>query len=331
MTPLRMLRSTVPMLVVMVAMITCAFAQTPPVAPAPTPPTPAAPVAPASPVGAIRNKISAGDLLSAESILEVYVARNGQDAAAVVGSSWLARGAWLLGEPAKAKRYADDVRAVVAKRVAEGADLEKEGDLEYALGSALEVEAQWLERRSGAARAAGFVRGELARGPKPLTLRMRLQKRLAMLTLVGQPAPEISAGDFLGQPLPNMASLRGKPVLVFVWSATCGDCKAQAATLAKVKARYADRGLQVVALTRYHEADAVARVAEKARVDSVWQAVYADVGTVPVVFSDEAMLRYGGSSTPTLVFIDRSGRVQRYSPTRMTEAELDHSVAALLR
>ena len=72
-------------------------------------------------------------------------------------------------------------------------------------------------------------------------------------------------------------------------------------------------------------------MAEKARVDSVWKAVYSDVGPAPVVFSTESMIRYGGSSTPTLVFIDRRGIVRRYSPTRMTEAELDRSVSELLR
>ena len=39
----------------------------------------AKPAPPTSPVSGIRNKISAGDLLSAESILEVYREKNGED------------------------------------------------------------------------------------------------------------------------------------------------------------------------------------------------------------------------------------------------------------
>lgn len=289
----------------------------------------AAPTPPPSPIGGIRNKISAGDLLSAESILEVYRAKYGVDATAVVGLSWLARGALLLGEPVKAKRYSGDVRSLIGERLAQGQELEKEGDLEYALGSVIEVEAQLIERSSGAAKAAAFVRGELARWPKPTSLQMRLQKRLDLLTMTGSPAPEWVVEDFIGEAPPSLASLRGKPVLIFVWSATCGDCKAQAAALAKVRAKHAD--LSLVALTRYAEEEASARVAEKAKVDSVWKAVYSEVGPAPVVFSTESMIRYGGSSTPTLVFIDRRGIVRRYSPTRMTEAELDRSVSELLR
>jgi len=42
------------------------------------------------------------------------------------------------------------------------------------------------------------------------------------------------------------------------------------------------------------------------------------------------MLRYGVSSTPTLVLIDRDGIVRMYRPTRMTEAELSRRIEVLL-
>lgn len=44
-----------------------------------TPTTPATPATPPSPVTGIHNKISTGDLLSAESMLEVRCAKNGED------------------------------------------------------------------------------------------------------------------------------------------------------------------------------------------------------------------------------------------------------------
>lgn len=43
------------------------------------------------------------------------------------------------------------------------------------------------------------------------------------------------------------------------------------------------------------------------------------------------MIEYGVSSTPTFVFIDRAGLVRRYTPTRLTEDELEREVEALLR
>ncbi len=40
-------------------------------------------------------------------------------------------------------------------------------------------------------------------------------------------------------------------------------------------------------------------------------------------FSRTRMERYGVSSTPTFVLINRAGKVARYLPVRLTEAELD--------
>lgn len=289
---------------------------------------PAAPAAPPSPVTSIRNKISAGDLLSAESILEVHRAKNGEDGAWLTGLSWLARGALLVGDTEKAGRYADQVRASCADRMAHGAEMEKEHDLEIAFGAAIEVEAQLLGLTKGVHEAAEYVRGELARVKGPVPLISRLNKRLNMLTLTGEPAPELQIEDFVGDPPPTLASLHGKPVLLFIWYEGCGDCKAQEAALAHVKARHDDRGLKVVVLTRYYE-DGPARAHEKAEMDSVWKAVYADMGTVPIVISTASMERYGGSSTPTFVFLDSAGIVRRYTPTRLTEAELERTLEAL--
>ena len=329
----RSLRTWIPALLLMVA--GAALAQVPATAPAQTTPpaaaTPATPAAPPSPVSSIRNKISAGDLLSAESILEVHKEKQGEDGPWLNGYGWLARGALLLGEDEKATRYAEDVRARCAAKVSAGADLEKDDDLRTALGAAIEVKAQLLEKGRGAKAAADYVRGELAQlKSAPVSLKSRLNKRIDMMTMVGQPAPELVVDDYLGEKPPTLASLRGKPVLMFVWAEWCGDCKAQAASLARVKKKYEPQGLQVVALTRFYDPDSL-RVREKARVDSMWKAVYSDVGTIPIVFSTASMERYGGSSTPTWVFVDRAGIVRRYTPTRLTEAEMDRTVGTLLR
>jgi thiol-disulfide isomerase/thioredoxin len=151
------------------------------------------------------------------------------------------------------------------------------------------------------------------------------------MTLTGAPAPEITVEDFVGEVRPDLKAFRGKPTLLFLWAEWCADCRAQAASLAQVRSRYAEKGLQVVALTRYYQDNAADRVREKARVDSVWNADYRDVGKVPIVFSTASMERYGGSSTPTFVFVDREGMVRRYTATRLTEAELDRTLQTLMR
>ncbi len=290
----------------------------------------AAPAPPPSPVSGIRNKLSAGDLPSAESMLEVYRERNGEDGAWLTGLSWLARGALLMGDLDRARDYIAQVRARCDERLARGATLATDHDVEIAWGAAVEVEAQRLERTRGARAAAAFVRGELARTPGPVALRSRLNKRLDLLTLTGAAAPELAIEDYVGERPPTLAALRGRPVLLFVWAEGCGDCRAQEAALARATARFADHGLQVVALTRYYD-EGPDRVREKARVDSVWNTAYATMGRVPIVLSTASMERYGGSSTPTFVFVDRAGIVRRYTPTRLTEAELVRSLESLVR
>jgi thiol-disulfide isomerase/thioredoxin len=334
MTPSLPARSTRWTLAALLAAASLASARgTAPPAPAPAPavaPAPA-PASRPSPVSGIRNKLSAGDLPSAESILEVHRETHGEDGPYLNGLAWLARGAVLLGDAGKAGRYAADVRARCAERLARGDDLAKDHDLEIALGAAIEVQAQLLAREQGAARAAEFVRAELAGLAGPVALRSRLHKRLNLLALAGSPAPELVVEDFIGERPPSLAALRGTPVVLFLWAPWCGDCKAQAGALARVRARHAGEGLQLVTLTRYYEDEAAARPAEKARTDSTWTAAYGEVGRVPMVLSTASMERYGGSSTPTFVFVDRAGIVRGYTPTRLTEAELDRAVAAILR
>lgn len=290
--------------------------------------TPPAPPTPASPVSGMRNKIAAGDLLSAESILEVYGKKNGEDGFWLTGLSWLARGAYLMDDTIKASRYASQVRKNCAKRISNGADIAKDHDLEISLGAAIEVEAQLIAAAKGSRQAAAYLRSELARLKGPMTLHARLNKRLNMLSLNGEPAPELKVEDFIGAPPPPLSSLRGHPVLIFLWSDGCGDCKAEA--LAFAKSRYDSRGLRMMALTRYYDDDSL-RVKEKARIDSVWHTVYSGVGEVPMIISTASVEEYGGSSTPMFIVIDRNGIVRRYTPTRLTEEELDRTIELLLR
>src|SRR5262245_18567920 len=65
----------------------------------------------------LRFKISAGDLPSAESILEVHKAAKGEDAEYVLGLAWLARGAVLLEDWPAASRYANEARTMALARL----------------------------------------------------------------------------------------------------------------------------------------------------------------------------------------------------------------------
>lgn len=272
----------------------------------------------------VRMKISAGDFLSAEAMVEDYGRDSGQDAEYLSGLAWLARGALVLGLDEKALLLAKNVRALLPAP--------SEDNL-TTLGAAIEVEAQILARRQGKDAALRFLDMQRRSSSDP-AFQSRLWKNSNLLSLVSTKAPEIVATDHLGPEWKGLASLEGKPVVLFLWAHWCGDCKDQAATLAKIRARYEPKGVVFVAPTRFYgtgkdRAEATP-AEEKEEVAAVLAASYKDLGPISVPFSTEAMLRYGASATPTFVFIDRRGIVRSYTATRLSEAELSARIENVL-
>jgi thiol-disulfide isomerase/thioredoxin len=277
----------------------------------------------------LRLKISAGDLYSAESILETHRAESGEDGEYVLGLAWLARGAALLGDWNAASHYAGAAREAAAARLGSPPVYEGHPEAAYALGTAIEVEAQALVARGEKDRAIRFLEDSAkAREKAPYNLRARIWKRRNQIELVGQKAPDFRAEDGLAAGFPGLAALAGKPVVLFLWWESCGDCRAQAPALRRTVEKFAPRGVIFVAPTRFYSDD---RAGEKTKIENAWRNVYALPASIAVPISGDAMLRYGVSATPTFVFIDRAGVVRAYLPYRMTEERLSEAIESLLR
>ncbi len=306
-----------------------AFAQEPPPSPAPAPaPTPA----PNIDVRMLRLKLSAGDLASAESILEYHEAEHGEDGDDTMGVAWLARGAALLGDWKAASEWARRAQSIADAKLKSAQDYEKEGEAVYALGTAIEVRAQVLAaagKRSEAIASLDSASREQDRAGAPYNLRARIWKRRNMLDLAGKPAPAIHEDDHAGGGAATLESARGKPVVLFFWWESCGDCRMQSATFRKVVEAYRGKGVVFIAPTRFY-GKADARAEEKAKIEKTWAETYRLADSVPVPISDAAMVRYGVSATPTFVFVDRRGIVRRYCPTRLSEKRLSAEIDRLL-
>jgi len=273
----------------------------------------------------IRNKLSAGDLPSAESILEVHEREKGRDAHYLDGLVWVTRGAVLLGAWERAADLQSQLRALLDEKLRAGLDPAKDNALLAALGAQIEVQAQVLAHAKGRKPALAYLDAELARFSQPIGLRSRIYKRRNQLALVGTPAPPIVVEESLTPNPPALASLRGKPVLIFGWAQWCGDCRAQVAALGRIKAKYAGK-INIITLTRYYETD---KTAEKATINKVWAESYQPLQGVPLLISAAAMERYGVSSTPTFILLDKNGKVTQYLPYRLTEAALENLVRSL--
>jgi pimeloyl-ACP methyl ester carboxylesterase/thiol-disulfide isomerase/thioredoxin len=271
----------------------------------------------------VRNKISAGDVASGVALVEDYKRTTGVDDEYLNAIGWLARGAEMLKRPEIADVYVAELRHEIPK--------ETEAQL-IPYGAAIEVEGRLIATREGRGAGMRYFNEELARA-KDTALRSRIAKNINLLSLEGQPAPPIGTKDVIGKRPPGLASLKGKPVLLFLWANWCGDCKAQGDSLSRIWARYRDQGLVLIAPTRYYGTvgeKPATPAEEKAQVAKVWKESYHGLEAVPVVIDTEAMVRYGVSATPTFVLIDRKGIVRLYAPTRLSEAELSRRIETLL-
>ncbi len=66
--------------------------------------------------------------------------------------------------------------------------------------------------------------------------------------------------------------------------------------------------------------------AELAYIEQVWQHYYFGLENIPVPVSKANFDRYGASTTPTLVLVDRAGKVAMYHPGAMPYEELRSAI-----
>jgi thiol-disulfide isomerase/thioredoxin len=280
--------------------------------------------APGDLVRTVRGKISAGDLFTGDAAAAEYKREHGVDAEYLNAVGWLARGATMLGKAEAAWAYVAEVRRET---------LEEKPGLETALGAAIEAEGRLRAQRDGRGAALRFFESEFARA-KDTELRCRIRKNVNLLSLEGQPAPELVVAEHAGAAPRRLADLEGRPSVLFFWAHWCGDCRAQAPILGRVLEKYRAKGLAVIAPTRLFGTGAENKPAtpaeEKAQIEKVWKEFYSMLDDVSAPIDTETMVRYGVSSNPTLVLVDRKGLVRLYTPTRLSEAELSRRIEELL-
>ncbi len=217
---------------------------------------------------------------SAEGALNSYRAEHGETPEYLDALSWLARGYLNGNQLDRAQNYAKRIEAQARQQLLKR-QLDTEPHLPNALGAAIEVEAQVFLSRGQRAQAIALLRRNLARY-RATSIRARLQKNLNLLGLSGQPAPPLNIAQYLG-PKPNdLSALKGSPVLLFFWAHWCADCKSEGPIITQLRTEFGPKG--------------------------------PGLGGIPVPISAANFNNYGCSTTPTLVLLDRSGRVALYHP-----------------
>ena len=264
----------------------------------------------------------------AEAALKAYSTEHGRTSEYLDGVSWLARGYLESNQLYRAENYARQVE-VESRRQLLTRPLDAEPHLPNALGAALEVEAQGLAARGRHVQAVALLRRSLASYSKT-SIEARLQKNLNLLSLTGQPAPRLNISQYLG-PKPNsLAALKGSPVLLFFWAHWCADSKSEGPVITQLRSEFGPKGLVVLAPTRLYgyaaQGEPANPQAEVAWIGRVWDHFYPGLAGIPVPISTANFNNYGCSTTPTLVLLDRLGRVTLYRPGVMPYDELRSAI-----
>ncbi len=278
----------------------------------------------------VRTQLAQNSFSAAAAELNAYKTQHGVTPEYLEALSWMARGAASVSQWDQAVSYATETRTLAEQQLTTNkSKLDGDFHLATAVGAAYEVLAQAMAEKGQRAKAITLLRAALARYGNT-SIRARLQKKLNLLALIGQPAPALQETQYLGPKPPSLASLKGSPVLLFFWAHWCVDCKAEVPVIARLRQEFGPEGLVVIGPTQLYGYAAqgadVSPEQERAYIESVRERYYGALQEMPVPLSKQNFNAYGASTTPTLVVLNRAGQVEMYHPGALSYEELRSAV-----
>lgn len=266
----------------------------------------------------VRTSFASGSDGPAIEALRAYRAANGITPEFLEAYSWLARVELTSRNYEPAEKFAQDIYAAAVGQL-KMRPLDREPHLPIALGAAIEIQSELMMAQGRRSEAVSYLQTQLKTFANTSII-TRIRKNLLLADLEGKPAP----------PLENVVLPKGKPTLVFFWAHWCADCKAEIPVLARIMSEFGPQGLAMLAPTRKYGYMARGQDAtpaqETAYIEQVRRAYYADVIKETAPISEANFVRYGVSTTPTLVLVDAGGIVRTYHPDKMTYGELRTAV-----
>src|SRR6201993_2168272 len=279
-------------------------------------------------VDSVRVALAQNNFAGAEAQLNSYRNQRGTDSEYLEAYSWMGRAALDQGQYDQAAAYAKETKSLAMEQL-KVRPLDAEPHLAIALGAALEVQSQVLAARGEQTQAIALLQSAL-RTYGNTSIHDRLQKNLNLLSFQGRMAPALKSDESLGAKLPAPAQLKGSPVLLFFWAHWCSDCKGEAPIIAQLRSEFAGKGLQVIGPTRLYgytaQIEHAAPSDELQYIDAVRHRFYSGLMDMPVPVSKYNFEVYGASTTPTLVLLDRAGKVAWYHPGAVRYGELREEI-----
>ncbi|MDO3641297.1 TlpA disulfide reductase family protein [Mucilaginibacter sp. L3T2-6] len=141
----------------------------------------------------------------------------------------------------------------------------------------------------------------LAYGQDTSMARKFLEKHATVKNLCGKPAPIFSARTMQEMPI-NISELKGKVVVLSVWTTTCGPCIREINAFKYFKNKYKGKNIEYIAIAPLDKQQDIKRfLANHTMVFKVWYAP-----------SPNFVKDYLADEYPTNYVIDRNGMI-RYS------------------
>lgn len=283
-------------------------------------------------VAYVQMALKNGDLASASAVVGQYRRLNGDTPEALEAFAWLARGELAAGQVDQASKDADEIRHSCETALATRS-LDSEPHLPLALGAVYELQAEILNERRQRTEALQLLRTQLRKW-RGTSLEDRLQKNINVLTLEGRPMPLLSETEWIGPKPPAATTLRGKVVLLFFWAHWCADCKVEIPVVTQLATELEPKGMVLIAPTKRYgytaQEEHAAPATETAFIQQVYDKLYASIPGIRVPLDAGNFDRFGASTIPTLVVVDRRGTVRLYHPGVMEEKDLRAVIEPLL-
>lgn len=175
------------------------------------------------------------------------------------------------------------------------------------------------------ATSVGAVAAEMGKSPPSVVVQGGEGTRFAEPGMI---APDFTVLDAEGHPFRLSEEVSRKPVLLLFWSVFCDPCRAEMATLQKAHDKYAGRDLTVVAVAVDGE-PLRNTIGGFARQEGYTFKVLVDELDATGMWKVADV--YGVAVTPTLLLLEKGGKVLLSRGGKIREDELENAVTSLLK
>ncbi len=168
-------------------------------------------------------------------------------------------------------------------------------------------------------------------------MKLNLQNELSQLNLLEKPPPQLTAETwFHAQPL-TLSELKGKVVVVDFWAPWCNPCRQVLPSLLEQYEKNRDKGLLIIGYTRLYgrysdDLEKKDRVSASEELTLIKNYLTRNKISYPVAVSSEGsgFDTYGVTAIPTMVFIDRQGKVAFIKTGAGSSKQIQDLIASLL-